>query len=709
MASPTYSFCRQFVNLVPGEVEVAAKRVDADYINELAKDICRAYAIRGVYGDKAADAGSDANNCRLTLKSDSSRTGVIKSGDWFVVTWLSTGATWEGSAAADDIITFSTGGAGVDGQLYEGVAPGDYSAPAFIQDLRIEIRHTRKQSIQKQELNLTDGGHGSFQSDDLLRPGGGVLETELAADEAAFAAAHDGATGAHKPGVIEEDDFADDAFENFNYDNLLANGGAELGPGGAGESGVGVATGGPPFYWAAVAGREPNAISHIPTDVYEGRMCCEIGFTAANQAVDLAFDPIEFDVTQHRGKYVALTVAVRAANADSIQVGFNGAVGGESLSAAGGTAGVYTILTHVMQIDGGETGLTARVNNTFAGANTTQADAAIAVLGSKPVGYKRSTWEVDALKARYGSIYDLALNGYFSHWTNGAAAEPDCWELVGTATCIQEAAAANVARGDYSAEVVLPDDTAIFRQRLGWAPTNKLTEILRSRYITAKFKVKWKAGTRNLHATLCSDVGGNTKKEVIDLPSAGNFITCAVIALQIDATATDVWLEFANLDAGAGQIEFYLDDVQITPSPWPCAPLIPNYWEIEIMEWTYSGALDPSVADVDLFKGMVNAFTTNLGVQAGFYGVPLRAYVECNVAPAVATTFELRQNGAGIESIGIDNPATESQIHINLPGAWNRITPSDNLQVTAAAGGSTVEDVVVRWVFLKSAADGSEI
>jgi len=157
MASPTYSFCRQFVNLGIGEVEVAAKRVDADYINELATDICRAYAVRGVYGDKALDAGSDANNCRLTLQSDSLRTGVIKAGDYFVVVELATGSVWEGTAAADDVITFSTLGAGVDGRLYEGAAPADYSAAAFIDDLRIEIRHQRERKVQMQEVNLTDG------------------------------------------------------------------------------------------------------------------------------------------------------------------------------------------------------------------------------------------------------------------------------------------------------------------------------------------------------------------------------------------------------------------------------------------------------------------------------------------------------------------------------------------------------------------------
>lgn len=709
MASPTYSFLQQFVNLLVGQTEVAAKRVDADYINAFGTDILRGYGIRMCCGDKAADAGSDANNCRLTLNSDSGNTGIIKAGDYFVVVELGTGSVWEGTAAADDVITFSTLGAGVDGRLYEGAAPAFYNAPAFWNDLRIEIRHQRERKIQHQEMNLDEASFGGLDTAVIERPGGAFLEVDLAADEARFLVDH-GAAGDHNAGVIEEDDFADDAFETFNYDNILANGGAELGPGaGGGLAASDTPLENPPFYWTPVLGREPNTIWHTNVNVYEGRLCALIDFTAANQAVDLAFDPVEFDVTQHVGKYVALTITVRPTNADSIEVGFNGAVGGEDLSAAGGNAGAHTILTHVMQINGAETGLTARVNNDFAGANATYVDAAITVLGSKPVAYKRSSWELDALKARHGSIYDLALNGYFSHWTNGAAAEPDCWELQGTATCIQEAVAANVARSDYSAEVVLPDNTAVFAQRLGWAPTNNLAEILRGRYITAKFKVKWIAGTRNLHVTLRSNVGGNTITEIIDLSVAVNFITCAVIALQIDAAATDVWLEFANLDIGVGQIEFYLDDVQITPTPWPCAPLIPNYWSIQTEEWTYSGSLDPSLADVDLAKGDVYVHAVNLGVQAGFYGVPLRVFVECNVGPAVATSFQLMSNGVLIDAITITNPATEEQIHVNTPGLWNRVIPTDNLQVTAVIGGSPVEDVVVRWIFLKSAADGSEI
>jgi len=711
MASPTYSFLQPFVNLVPGQVEVAAKRVDADAINLFGTDLARASAVRGTYGDKAADGGSAPARCVLTLKSDSLRTGVIKTGDWYKVTELGTGSVWTGTAQIDDTIAFSTLGGAGDGLLVEGAAPGaGYDAPAFWADLRIDIYHQLHSKVQVQQLNLTDGAVGALQTNDIARPGGAILETDMTADETAFAVGHNAGTGVHNAGVIDEAMFADTAFENFNYANLLANGGAEAGEAAAGEADPVDILFNPPFYWSAVAGREPDALFLTTTTPYEGRYCCQATFSAANQAVDQEFDPLEFDVTQHRGKYVALTVAVLAAEADSIKVGFNGAVGAEDLCAtAGGVAATWTILKHIMQIDALETALTVRLVNEFAGANITLFDATITVLGSKPVAYSRSTWEADAIRARDASIFNLALNSLFSYWTNGIAVDPDCWESGGLATCIQEVAPANIARGDYSAHVTLPDDAATFTHVIGYSPTNKLAEALQGRYVTAKFKVKWVAGTRNLHATLLSNVAGNSKTISIDLSSAVNFNPCAIIALLVDATATDLYLRFENLDAGAPTpIEFYLDDVQITPTPWPCAPIIPNFWEIEIMEWTYSGSCDPTMGDVDLFKGNVGLFAVNQGVQAGFWGVPFRVYVESNTAPAVATTFKLESNGGLIDSITITNPATEAQAHVNVP-AWNRIAPSDNISVIAANGGSAVEDVVVRWVFLKAAANTSEV
>ncbi len=704
MAAPTFSYLRQFVNLNIAEGENAAKRVDADYVNEFGIDIARATSDRMASGDKADNGAGGAARCIMTLRSDSSRLGLIKNGDWYKVTELATGAVWTGTAQADDVIAFSTAGGGGDGALMEGAAPGNYSLDAFIDDLRVEIHHQLHSKTQVQQLNLDDAAIGGLDTAHLLRPGGAVVENEMVADQARFLIDH-GAAGDHNAGVIDEPQFADTAFENFNYANILANGGAEVGYAGAGDPTVSIGDNAP-FYWSGVAGRLPGNGPYITiAQIYEGRHSCYVGFTAANQAIDLEFDPLEFDITQHVGKWVALTIAVWATIANSITVGFNGAVGPEDQSAQGGNAGAWTIMTHIMQIDAAETGLTVRCVNEEPGGNDTYFDAAITVFGTKPVAFKRSTWEDGALEARHVSVYNLALNSLFSYWTNGAAAPPDCYEDVGTCVTIQEAA--NVARGDFSAEVVLPDNAGTFRHTLGYSTTNLLAEALQSRYVTAKFQVLWIAGTKNLWVTLRSNVGVNDVTVEIDLDSCTpNFVTCAVIAFEVEAAATDIYLEFENLDAGAGAIEFYLDDVQLTATPWPCPPVIPNYWEIEVVEWTYAGSCNP-VADTHLFKGIVGVFATNVGVQAGFYGVPLRVYVECNVTPAAAITFNLLQNAVPIDAITLTNPATEAQTHTNVP-AWNRVIPSDNIGVVAVAGGSATEDIVVRWVFLKSAANTSE-
>lgn len=709
MASPTCDYLQPFANLGIGAGEVAALRVDATYINAFGLDLARSQGVRMSSGDVAVDAGSIVGQCVVSLRSDSSRTGIIKAGDYFTVVELSTGTVWAGTCSVDDIVSFSTLGVGVDGMLYEGVAPGNYALPAFIDDLRIEIRHQLIRKIQVQDINLADGDVGALQTNNILRPGGAVLENDFAAEEARFLVDH-GAAGDHNAGVIEEDDFADTAFENFNYANLLANGGAEVGFGAAGSPDPDTADN-PPFYWSMVFGREPNALYITNAQAYEGRCSCRADFAAANQAVDLEFDPLEFDVAQHVGKWVALTVAVRATVADSITVGFNGAVGGEVQSAQGGNAGAWTIMTYITQIDAAETGLIVRLVNQEPGVNVTYFDAAITVLGSKPVAFKRSTWEDGALEARHVSVYNLALNHLFSYWTNGNLADPDTWESLGTCVTIQGAGAGNYTRGDFSADVTLPDNAGTFRQTLGYSPGNKLAEALRSRYVTAKFSVLWIAGAKNLWVTLRSNVGGNFERVIIDLPSCQpNFVPCAVIALEVDAAATDIYLEFENGDAGAGQIDFYLDDVQITATPWPCPPVIPNYFEIETETWGYQGTCDASLGAVDLFRADVGQWGTNLGHQLGYYGVPLRAYAEANGGPAVGvTTFTLLVNGAAVGTVPITNPATAGMAHANAPGLWSRILPTDFIRIEASVGSPAVDDPVIRWVILKSAANTSEV
>ena len=162
MASPTCSWLRQFVNLGIGAGEVPALRVDATYFNTFGTDLLRAVSDRMSSGDKAADAGSGAARCVLTLQSDSSRTGQIKNGDFYKVTEIATGSIWTGYAQADDVIAFGTLPAGADGILREGVAPGLYNAPAFWADLRIEIRHQVDSHTQAQQINLDNAAAGGL-------------------------------------------------------------------------------------------------------------------------------------------------------------------------------------------------------------------------------------------------------------------------------------------------------------------------------------------------------------------------------------------------------------------------------------------------------------------------------------------------------------------------------------------------------------------
>ena len=710
MASPTYSYLQQFVNLVLGEGENAAKRVDATYVNDLATDICRSIAERMACGDHAVDTGgSGAAQTVVWIYSDSDRLGLIKAGDWFKVTELATGSIWTGTISVDDICSFSTLGAGVDGLLVEGIAPPNYAAPAFINDLRFEFRHALHSKTQMQQLNLDAAAVGGLDTAVIERPGGAFLEVDLAALEVAFAVEHNLATGFHDDGIIDEANFTPECFNNMNFgNNLLANGGAELSPGAAGESGgFGVAVvETAPFYWAGVAGRMPGGgIFSTSTQAYRGQRSCRCDFTANLQAVDIELLP-DLDITQYRGMDVALSVRVMVGVADSMTVGFNGAIGGEDLTAdLVGTVGAWVVSIHNITIDAAETGLTARVVNNFAGVNTVYIDAAIVVRGTKAPEYSLSTWERDALNARDGSIIDLACNGNFEYWTNGVAVDPDCWETFGLATVAQDTVV--FAKDLYSADVTLPDNAAGFRHTVGYVGTSNVGVYMRERYVTAKFKVQWVAGTRFLHATLRTNIGGNTVTEVIDLPAAvGTFIPCAVIRLEVDPAATDIFLEFENLDIGVPTpIQFNLDDVQITPTPWPCAPIIPSYWTLEIMAWSFYGVCDPALAAVDLAKGDVYLFTTNLGVQAGFYGTLLRMYAEAEVGPAAAAIdFDITANGAAaFGTVTITNPATEGQSHINAPppGGWTLVNPADNLQVTARIGGTACEDVVVRAVFLR--------
>lgn len=649
------SWLEQFLNLLVGQGEVAAKRVDAVKVNAMGTDILRGMGIRLAHGDDATDAGSDATKTVITVKSDSGRTGVVQAGDGFLVRDSLATGWWLGTASADNIISFNTNGVGVDGLLVRGAAPGNYAAPAFIAGLHIVIIPQGSFYIPRHWIDFTDGNVGAVQTDDLIRPGGANLEITLAALETAFAVAHNPATGAHLPNVIDNANLAADALLIEGDENLI-DGRFEFD-----DDDDGLANG-----WLVY--NTPTGLALINTDQRIGAWCEEITTDQPNDGIytiprypHIYQDYLDDDVSF--GAFVKPTVD----NTVVLEI-WDGVT---ATNVTVGQAGVWNYYPVTHHVAAAATCLYFRIYSTQ--ATVFRVDGAKAKRGRLQAGYTSCISEVVYDISSQSDYENGMLNGHFMDWTNttnpAAALPPDWWINGANPPAVITQDAANFLFGLYGFGLNLALAQSVIYNFLN--PTDYQGQ---NCYLTGYY-----VGVAGVDEITITISDGVVPVPTNILPVVGQWKRF-VIPYSVNAAAAALSVEVSNL-AGGAAVDFVLDGLM---------------WTRGIIPTEFKPAALPKLFKWDFVHvGVIGAGTMmSHGSVLDVFPVPSRCYIHkirvySSVAPggAVVDSYELFQNGAATGLIATVTGANNAgQIHNPVPIVF---APGDRRQINIAPGGGS--------------------
>jgi len=652
----TCSWLQQFVNLLVGEGEVAAKRVDATAVNAMGTDIERGIGLKLAHGDDAVDAGSGFNQTVITVKSDNARTGVVQAGDMVLVRDSGgTGWWYIPAVSADNIVSFNDLGPGTDGWLVRGLRPFDYSAAGFIDALHIIIFPQGSFYIPKYLIDFTDGEPGAVQTDDLVRPGGVVLEAFLNAIELAFNAAHDAITGAHLPNVIDNANLDPETLLLEGDENIIA-GRFEYD-----DDDDGLANG-----WLLY--NTPTLVSLGVADHRIGALAQQI---ITGQPQDGIYTEPDYPHTYEDflDDDVSFGIYVAATEADTVVLEvFDGV--GTTTRAAGGTVGATVPLAVTHHVAPGATCLRFRVwGNKPVPGTTFRVDGAKACRGRLQKGYTSCIGEVVYDISSHLDYEDGILNGDFTDWTNttnpAAAAPPDWWINGANPPANITRDAVNFLYGVYGYQMTLNLNQSVIYNFL-----NPLDYRGQDCYLTGRYLGI--AGVNRPSITIDDGVAPTT---TTILPVVGGWKRF-VIPYHVDATAAVLSLEIANLDAGV--IQFVIDGLMWTRGIVPAEFKPASAPKVFSWDFNHTGAI--AGTNMSLNGTLLEAVIKNRLIVH-------KLYVYNNTAPGMGSidTYDVMLNGApsGL-SLNMAGVAVDGAVH--LP-AGVLYVPSDRLQVLMTPDG----------------------
>jgi len=673
----TCSWLQQFVDLLVGEGEVAAKRVAATSVNAMGTDIERGVGLKLAHGDDATDAGSGVNQTVITVKSDNARTGVVQAGDMVLVRdFLGTGWWWIPAVSADNIVSFSTLGLGVDGLLVRGAAPADYSDAGFIDGLHIVIFPQGSFYIPKDLLDFTDGEPGAVQTDDLVRPGGVVLEAFLTAIEAAFNTTHDAITGHHLPNVIDNANLEPETLLLEGDENIIA-GRFEYD-----DDDDGLAN-----RWLLY--NTPTGVALVPADHRIGALAQQI---ITGQPQDGIYTEPNYPhvYEDFLDDDVCFGIYVTATEADTVVLEvFDGV--GTTARAPGGTIGATVFLAMTHHVDLGATCLRFRVwGNKVAPGTTFRVDGAKACRGRLQKGYTSCISEV---------VYDISshldyengiLNGDFTDWTNttnpAAAAPPDWWVNGANPPANITRDAVNVLYGVYGFQMTLGLGESVVYNFL-----NPLDYRGQDCYLTGRY-----LGIVGVDRVSIIIDDGVAPVTTTILPAPAVAWKRFVIPYHVDAAAAALSLELINLGGGAA-IQFVIDGLMWTRGIVPAEFKPASAPKLFKWDFAHTGAI---AAQCMMHEGSI---IDSFPVPSRCLVHKIRAY--CGVAGGMGKidTYTVTRDGAGtLLACTISDPAQHGQLHLPVPILFDAdsaagaqriqvLMAPDGLGSLAADAGVTVE------------------
>ncbi len=562
-----------FENIAPGETD-PEKRVDADRVMDNYRDLRDAVAVVEARGANAADGNrngqSTPTQCNLTLKTANGQTGLLALGD-YVQVWDGASKWYLTNTLADDELSFS------DAELAEGEGPADYSAPAFIAALIIDVAKFRAKA-GKDDLILA-GDHPDKLTGDHIQVGGGDVSalgpTVAALGERVDVSLDEG--GNIKPEAVANETMAKAAFLEEGFQNII------WGQFDADFDNDGLAN-----EWFKF--NTPTCEMDAAVRKVGARSQKVVASQPADGIYALPFAP--HAPADYLGDYVAFAAWVRAGEDDAVVLEVYDGVR-TTTRAAGGTAGAWERLGVEHQVDGAATTLAFRV---YANRATTfHVDGAMAKRGRFHAGYAANDVEVMRTFMAAEDFANWAWNGDLDAWSNGADALPDFWQTGGevnaptavareTTTYMFGVAALRLTLGLGEGAFY---DVPNWRDFLG-------ADVYAAAYfrgVAGANEIRWKIDD------------GVTSAYVDFVPDAAEWQRPGR-AFRVSPTATRLRLTIANNDGGS--VEFIVDGVTLTRGQFPLAfapAALPNLlrWDFARAGAVTSGLMSHEGAALDVF------------------------------------------------------------------------------------------------------------
>lgn len=630
-----------FQNILPGETN-PEKRVDAERIMDNYRDLAAAIAGVEARGTHAADGNSrgfsTTTQCNLTLKTPHGQTGLI---DYHDHVQISDGANkwYLRNDVADDELSFS------DTDLAEGGGPADYSAPAFISSLIIQILKFRPK-IGKPDLVLT-GAHADkitgvdIETNPLDATPLGAKVTEL---QDRVDISLDG-EGKLKSEAVDSSAFAAAALLDDGFENIL------WGQFDTDADNDGLANG-----W--VAYNTPTCAMDL--GIYR------IGTSSQQVTASQPEDGIAADATLYRhqdfaGDFVAFSAWIYADDDNSVILEiYDGR--GSARSLAGGHAGTWVRLAVERQLAADATELSFRI---FSDRSTTfRVDGAMAKRGRLHPGYTANHLEIGRTHLAGDDFANWLLNSDFHDWSNGYNQLPDFWKTGGTLLApasIQRNTSAFLF-GDAALQVTLGLGQGFYQAVDNWQDFRGHTI-----YISGYFYAIASAGLLRLTID-----DGVMYKYLDFVPPFGDYRRPGCV-YEVSVNATRLRLSISNV--AGGTVEFLCDGLMLTRGSFPTAYQQSRH--THAFKWDF------------VFPGTIAAgLGFREGAQLDIFPVPdecivhrIRVYE--SAAPAIGPdVFTVSQNGtATFLTATVAGGSQTASAH--NPVAFTR---GDRIQVIATPG-----------------------
>ena len=618
-----------FVDLNDGEGANVNKRASGDRVMDNLHSVADYIFFGEAEGANADNNGSDANTCRLILKTDDGDLGIAEAGDYAMVIDQTSANVWSVKILVNDQLAFT------DANLDKGtLGVIVYDSASLRNNLYVTL-YKRNPCWTAANISSSAALQDPFTFDKMETSGGAVCETRyetLRTDGYnVFDAAGllDETVGAEQ---LSEELFANESRGNFLWGDYGRNSGRNTDvytlPDQVAE-------------WNA-----PGAGTGLDgTHAFLGDQSIKV-IANVGGGGGISIDPdVPWQVSDFQGQFVAITKMVYSDTIDGTQVGVDDGVNPITWSPVGpAAANEWLPMTVVHEVAAAATRVRVIVRATQAGV-TFWVDAACGTFGTTPHQYTPNETQRTVYKDQDNDYENLAAWSGFELRRNAVNTTSigDCWfdgisgpaiasglpngwltpGVLGTNPSYYDVDKYE-GYGCMRLRLVLGENIYHY---LGYDNTdNPVTNYVKGKPLTEAFWIK-KLGAPaqpiNITVRIAYQVGTvitNTDRDFY-IDGMTDWTRCAVTVDEIPSNVSEVVIYLMHNDAGAPAFDVLVDAEMLTASLYAVDYRTSAIWREKERYFTYPGAL---VALQEFYAGNIQGASRQINESELLYGCHLR-------------------------------------------------------------------------------------